>query len=132
MVSTRTSNYDFNTQFTHTTNTMTPTNKIIPENTIIDFDNTPQHPRKTYNLRARTNKKTIKNEVQNYISSLSQSHTTKYNLRSSRQTTPRVNYYRFYTSHPDEYSQYNLVRRSPRIQSMTTPRPNYCEGDDSY
>lgn len=116
MESTSTTIYDFNTQIMTTT---------MNNNTIRQCN--------TYNLRSRrVDKNTIKNEVQNHISSLlfqkqldSTSNTIEYNLRSSQQSTPRVNYYRFYTSCPDDYSHYHHIRRSPRIQSMTTPRPNY-------
>jgi hypothetical protein len=83
-----------------------------------------------YNLRSISQKNTKSkdisaiNEVQNYISEIK---APKYNLRSTTQQTPRINYYRFYTSRPDTHTQYLHIRRSPRIQSMTTPRPNYVD-----
>ena len=72
----------------------------------------------TYNIE--TMKKTqekehIHDEVKKYISELKEN---KYNLRSIQQQKPRINYYRFYTSRPDNYPYHHYIRRSKRINLM--------------
>jgi hypothetical protein len=121
MVSTRANNYETKSTY-QTKSTIKMVNQI------------PTH---TYNLRNRKNTSCpldnqtmidVSNEVDNFVSNIkNEIATSRYYLRSSKQVSPRINYYRFYTSRPDTYTQHVLVRRSPRIQSMTTPRPSYVE-----
>jgi hypothetical protein len=66
-------------------------------------------------INAVSKKECMHNEVKKYISELKED---KYNLRSTKQQKPRINYYRFYTSRPDDYPYHHYIRRSERINSM--------------